>query len=87
VRVPPHRIGVDVSVEVLIRIELRTTSGQKEQAKPRELARQTRLITSAAVHGMLVPDEEDSLPGLAQQAAQEWDEHRTRDPALENHEC
>ncbi len=82
-----HGVSLDVLIDKLIGVEMRAVARQEEQPDLVPMTLHPALHPSRDVYGMLVHDQEDRAPRVADQALQEADEHRRHEAPLEHREC
>jgi hypothetical protein len=81
-----HGVGLDVLIEILVRIELRAVAGQKVNAQDIAMAFEPAGRGFGHMHRMAVDDQENFPPVLAQQPAQESQKDDGGETLLEDHE-
>ena len=83
---PSHHIGLDVVVEILVRVELGAVAGQADQANLPPVPCLPPLHGGGLMAGMPVDDHEDLPPGMPEQPLQKGQPHDGREAPFEDHE-
>ena len=87
-RTPPsQRVGLDILIEQLVRIEVRAVARQEKEANLPPMACQPSFHTPGHMHRMPVHDEKDCASRMTDQSLQEHNKHEDREILVEDHEC
>src|SRR5579875_1713046 len=81
----PYRVGRDVMVGKLIRIEIGTISREREEADLLGVTVHPVSDLRGPVHGVFVHDQEDSPPGVPEEPPQKREEHRGCETLSDHH--
>lgn len=80
-----QRIGLDILIEQLVRVELGAIARQQYQAQLRRVGLHKALDDARLVNRMAVHDQTDLARDLLEQSAQKLNEQRRPEFALEDH--
>lgn len=83
----PNRIGFDILVQKLVRVQFRAVSRQEEEADLPAMPIRPAFYGGRDMHGMSIYNEEGFSPAVANQSPQERYKHRRVEPPVKDHEC